>query len=578
MLPSQQSLEILRKAAASVLAYVVLDLFPDVQVGRSRLTDLGFYCDFSFNCSINEDFITIIDDKMHQFCREGQAISSLQMMRENASELFKYKKQFLQSELALSRNENIVDVVKIGEFYDLCSLSHSFSVDELTAFQVRSLRRVFSPEGMEMIRIEGVAFSNKQELKQFIKQLERSKKNDHFKLGVESQFFNVIDENLFWLSQGTQFKELLLEFFKAQNKLSGANTIKSPWLVPFEFYKPFQKRDDHSQGVFCESEDFRLADLSANHALLLETQSIEEHDLPLIWNESLEGLDESEELREVGLSNPDSMELGLFSAKLKMIDRTHLFCSEALAGNLLVSSLQLIFSTLEILGLSYEVNLVSLPGSNAKNAKQWPRGVKVLEGVLSSFDKTVCHARQTPGGWSFGPSIEIKLIDSIGRKWAGPFLAFDYFHSSKIGLQYKDKNGKMQPLVMICRSLFNSLEYIIALLIEKYNEGLPLWLAPEQVRILTVEGRHFCLAEILRKELCSHGLRVRIDRSDRKLSNKIYKAILERIPYTIVIGDQELKDTTKVSVRSEGQGKAVQMTLVELLEKLLNEVKVIASG
>lgn len=564
------SLEALRRSAASLLACTVLELFPDVLIGEGRITDIGFSCDFLFSQPIREDFLLMIDEKMRLLGSQALPLRSLQMMRENAAEFFRHKHQPIKAEIALSKAENIVELIQVGEFYDLCEEPHVETTHDLTAYKLQSLREVdvvFNAETLRMVRIEGTAFSDKQQLKQFLKRLEQVKKSDHCKIGQEMKLFTLHPTGLcFWLPKGIVLREILLDLWRKGGNIK-QQMVKTPSLVPTALLDELNLAEEAVQEeafIHFAGKEYALpVPVQVNHSLLFSAVPPKEQALPVCYAE----IYENDELKRATSAQ------GLFDKFRSTADICQIFCTSDQVQDILSSSLQLMLKTITILDFEFEILLPGRAGRFAGSMKSWQHGIQLLKNSINEAGLQYRSEMNIDTAWPFGPRLEIKLIDSLGRGVMGPYLGLDCYHPAKMGLKYCQHEGVSQPPMMVCRSLFGSLERCIALLIEKWSGGVPLWLSPEQVRILPIAERHRDFAESLFQKMLGLGVRAAIDSRDEKMAAKIYDAQLERVPYAIVIGDQEQKNRDKVSVRSWNRQDTIQMSLEVFFEKLLKEIE-----
>jgi len=550
-------LDALRRSAASLLAYTVLDLFPDVLIGESRVTDLGFFCDFMFTQKVTEDFLPLIDERMRLVCNEEHSLRSLEMMRENAAELFKHKKQFIKAELTLLQEQNIVEVVQIGEFYDLCPSPHLSSSNVPIAFKLQSLREVdifLASEPLTVVRIEGTAFSDKQELKKFLKLVEQAKKNDHCKIGVDSKYFIFHPSGCcLWLPKGIALRERLLDLGR-QEAESPVQVVKTSEYLSESLLRELAAEGERA--LANSPENFQLFPAQFLHCYLYQEAFARDGTLPLSFSEVLQ----QHSLQEEGVCN-------LLEAQNHTLEVIQCFCSHDHVQEMLTSSLQLILKTITMFDFAYEIYLSGQSKGFKGCAKAWRYGHELLENTLKASGCSYQKNNRCDPPWAYGPRIEVKCVDQLGRKWGGPFVGLDCYHPTKLKLRCQDHHKKEGVPFMISASTLGSLERCVALLLERTSGELPFWAAPEHIRILAIAERHYAFAKELQEKFELQGLKAFVDCRDEKLAVKMYNAQREKIPYTIVVGDQEVKKQNFISVRALNQRENKQMLLESFVKQ-----------
>lgn len=484
-------LHLIRKAAAEILAYAVVELFPGSKLIAGNVSDLGFHYDFFIEQPINEEMLPFIEEKMRGIVKENLKIEMQEMMRENAMEMFRFHQQPGIVDLLKDEPANIVQIWKMGTFYDACKGPYPAHTGVVQAFKLQNIQR----EPSNVIRITGTACSDKAELKSFLKKLEAFKKNDHRLLGPEMGLFAFQKEGLFWLPRGKFVKDALIHVFRAADEKLGMDLVTTPG-----------------------------DEKSLLHGKLYSLTEKTETDLPVRYSEISENS-----------------------------ETAHIFCTTSQAQNALISCLQSMDQLLKLLNFKYFYLLC--PGNKNKRFHQsieWlteSLNANHLQFVIDK-DEDSCHdTAYDKKLFQFGPKIEAYIVDALGRNWQGPRLQIDLGTVEKLHLYYLDENGKRETPVMICRSYFRSLEQLVALLIESEAGVLPLWLQMSQVRVLPLAARNRGYAALVLDELKKNGLRASIDHSSGKLGEKVHKAEKEKIPYMLIVGDHEEKAGT-VTVRT----------------------------
>ena len=545
------SLQTLRQSTAEILAYAVTDLFPQAKMIEGEGTDFGFYYDFSLPQQLDEQAISFIEERMRALIKQNLPIRSLEMMRENAANLFLRRKQDIKAEVVSGSINNIVPIIQIGDFYDYCNPPYIASTNEISAFKIIKieLTSAYLPEKgtISVTRIYGTAFYDLPSLKKSLKTAETTKKRDHRLLGKEMNLFSAKDEVgagcWLWHPKGTTLRETLIDWWRTEHQQQHFQFLTSPNIAKASLMEKsglFGHRfHENPLPVFSlDGADYTWrAALAPFHALIFKSLQHSYRQLPIRFAECAE----------MFTAKKDSQLWGILRARTFTADIGHLFCTPKQVVDELISSLQFIEKISKILGFEYHWYLGRRGLKYAGTLSNWEQSLAWIEKALAAcgFEYTVDPFE----GARFGPFIEARLVDSLGREWQGPQISIDLNSPERYVLRYQDSDGEMRPPVMIARSLFRSLERLIAILIEHYGGVFPLWLAPEQIRVIPVAERNMAHAEKICSSMEQAGLRVSVDYRLDQLGSKIHGAESEKVPYMIIVGDKEEK-SNKLTVRS----------------------------
>jgi threonyl-tRNA synthetase len=567
------SLKSIRRSAAELLAKAICELFPTVQLVQASDHEWGFYCDVVLDKPFDVHFLTLLEESMRGAIKKGLPIESLSMMRENAVSVLQHRKQDLLAEIAGSARLNILQMCRIGEFYDYCPDPHEFSsIDEgvIKLCEATPLE-VFNPALGELtvLRIEGTAFSDSQQLKQFLKKREKAKEFNHLLIGKECKFFDFFpDISLspwLWLPKGAFAREALLNFWRDMHK-DQFQIISTPLLWQEEFLK------NEKTIAAIQTENTPIFDHAGlSFALISPTirsyfhawcYRSEEHlacQLPIRYAECSEGL----------IDCLPGQELGLLRTPNVTSDISHFFCSKEQLYNELISSLHFIEKIISIVAFEWRCYLVSTE-KKRKIGAVWQESEVALENALK--EKGIAFEKEISADQLDGPKVEFALCDSLGREWRGPSLQVNCEIPKRLGLSYRDNIGIGRPVVMIARTLFGTIESFLALLIEQKKGELPLWITPEQVRVIAAKNEQQTYAEEIYRALRQAGIRAGISFGKSSLATEVRQAEKEMIPYTIIVGARE-KNTGNVAVRRNGnRADSFPMTLETFLSKLEGEI------
>lgn len=541
----------LRQAAAEILACAVLDLFPGALLVCGEASNIGFYYDFVLKQTLDEHGLVLIEERMRTLIKQNKPIQILHMMRENAMEFFKHQKQTYKIDLLACAKENIVEVFNIENFHDYCPPTTIINSQEIGAVKLFSAEpaTAFLPESnaVKVIRISGTAFPNSYDLKKFLKKVEAAKAKDHRLLGKEMDLFSAPEEAgtdcWLWHPKGSFIRETLLDFWRSEHCKQGFQLIKPPLLS-----KSSSDRSKKNPKLKLEDAEYAM---SSNHsawpALVFKSKERSYRELPLRYAEYSDRF------------NPEKITRlwGLFRTRNYLSDHGYIFCAIEQVLEELISSLHFIDKTVKIFGFEYHWYLCTQSEKFTGTLDSWKIGIDQLIKALdiSGFNYTLDKEKKA----LYGPRVEVRFIDALGQEWEGPSLSMDFSHPKRFGLYYQGEDDQKHIPVMLNRSIFGSLERFIAILIEHYAGLLPLWLAPEQIRVIPVAEKNVDYANLIRNRTENSGFRVRIDYRKGSLGGKIHAAEREKIPYIFVVGDKEEKNDT-IAVRT-CQHEAIQKGL-----------------
>lgn len=536
----------LRQATAELLACAVLKLFPTTLLIQGESTDLGFYYDFVFELPLLPGSLTIIEEEMRSLIKESINVKSLDMMRENAANLFEHQGQYLQASVVMEVQENIISVIQIGDtFFDYCPLPHIQSLSQIGAFKLQKnvdRDEVLSfEETIHITRISGTAFFEQSDLKQFLKRLDAAEKQSHFLLGQEMDLFSSqeVEGGLEWLwhPKGVRLRDSLIRLWEKQVQKGRFEKVLTPPVVLPDL-----------------SEWIELS-RAPQHALIYQKNEHGRSRLPIRYCEWVNWI-----------GNEGEAEEGLFSTYSYSGDFETVFCLKEQLESELNSSLQFILGIVRILGIEHrwvlshchqEFSPFSPEERDALSLMKKGLEVNHIDFELDEVD-----------GEKSWVIAEVRFKDAIGREWVGPYVELDFDTPKRLELVFQERDGVSKIKLLLAWSMFGSLERLVSLLIERYEGKLPLWMMPEQVRILAVSEQYVRYAQEIAARIDKEGFRVDVDYTSDKLGTKIHKAERNRIPYILIVGDKE-ESRKEVAVRTNRQKLYSEtMKLEEFLEVL----------
>lgn len=565
---SSSSLFSIRSAAMEILAAATIKLFPNILLASGEVSDVGFHYDFLTDQPINVQALPLIEDGMWMIIKSKVVMKSIHMMRENAVEFFRYHGQPLKAAIIASHPDNILDMIQFDNFTDLCPIPHPNSSDIEMAFKLERISpvtvRYHEDEKLQGIRIEGTAFPDKQQLKQFLKRAENAQKYQHKELLTHLNLAfhkNFLDgESWFWQPKGMFLRHAITNLYKKEYEVRNFCEITTPNLLPKTWLKQTNIPDDRSPSVKIDNICYNLTpSLKVRHALFFKnTSSNREKFSPVRYVEW------TTKYKDVKVGDLK----GLLRTQTYTVDCSHIFCTPNLVHQELISSLQFIDKIVKVFNVEAHWHLCVQKAKFSRKPKGWEQGIAWLINALESLSIHYSVDEQKMM-WS-GPRIELRYTDPLGRMWRGPYVGIDCYHPEALQLHSNDKHT-VSAIVMLTCSMMGSLERLIALFVEHCTGVLPLWIVPEQVRLVPLAVRNRPYAEQIQKALEATHCRVTCDMSDAPLSKRIHAAEIEKIPYIVIIGDKEQKDKT-VAIRNADQSRKSHTASVETF---LAQIKVL---
>ena len=621
-------LEELRHSASHILATAVLRLWPDAKLDIGPPTDTGFYYDIDLDHKFTTEDLAKIEAEMKKIADENQPFLRKEVSRDEAVEIIKSRGQ---ERYKLGRLADIPEGEKIsfyqnGEFVDLCAGTHVRYSSKLKAFKLLSIAGAYhrgDEKNKQLQRIYGTAFPTKDELAAYLEQQEQAKLRDHRKLGKDLRLF-VIDEDvgqglILWTPNGSIIRQELQDFIGGELRKQGYSQVFTPHIGKLELYKtsghfPYYKDSQFSpvfeneslakvltEGCSCGEAFARLEAVSARLAAQVNARTGREaitpdrvkpddqlldgfmlkpmncpHHIKVFASQPHSYRDLPVRLAEFGTVYrwEQSGELnGMTRVRGFTQDDAHLFCTEEQVGQEVLGCLSLVKTVLSTLGMSdYRVR-VGLRDPDSKkytgDAANWDKAEQACREAAKTLGVPFT---EEPGEAAFyGPKIDFVVRDVIGREWQLGTVQVDYNLPVRFDLTYIGADNQPHRPVMIHRAPFGSMERFCGVLIEHFGGDFPAWLAPEQVRLVTISDKLNDYAHALLARLKSEGLRATIDGHSDKLGAKIRRAELDKVPYTLVIGQKEA-DAQSVAVRSRARGDEGVMTSDAFVTKLKTEV------
>jgi len=540
---SEEGLQLIRHTAAHVMAEAVQSLFPEAKVTIGPVIQNGFYYDYDFPRGFNPEDLEKIEQKMGEIIKENKPLTRKTITRDEAIELFSkngenYKVEIIED---LPENENIT-LYDQETWYDLCRGPHAPSTGLIKSFKLTSSAGAYwrGNENNPMLqRIYGTAFWDRKELKKYITQLEEAKKRDHRKLGKELDLFSIQDEIgpglVLWHPRGSKIRKIIEDYWREEHEKAGYELVYTPHIAKLDLWKISGHTDFYSENMFSpmevDNQEYQIKPMNCPfHIMIYKTKIRSYRDLPLRWGE----------LGTVYRYERSGVLHGLLRVRGFSQDDAHIFCMPEQIKSEVLGVMNLTTTFLKTFGFNeYEIYLSTRPKKFVGSEEDWERATNAIKDALESLG--LDYEIDEGGGAFYGPKIDLKIKDVIGRSWQCSTVQVDFNLPKRFNMSFVgDDNARHTP-IMIHRAIFGSIERFFGILIEHYGGAFPFWLSPEQIRIATIADEHNNYASEVYEKLKALNFRVEKDFRNEKLGYKVREAQLMKIPYLLVIGTNEME-------------------------------------
>ena len=570
-----EALQVYRHSTAHLLAAAVLELYPETKLGIGPPIDTGFYYDFDRATPFTPEDLEKIEKKMWEIQARNLTYDRVYTPKEEG--LRKYADAWMKCELISERAGEIFSEYTLGPaFIDFCRGPHVPDTSKIKAFKLLSIAGAYwkgDEHNKQLQRIYGTAFFTPKDLAEYLKQVEEAKKRDHRKLGKELDLFSIQELAgpglIFFHPKGGIIRKQLEDWMRDQYLKRGYSLVYTPHVAKLDLWKTSGHANFYSQNMFkpieVEDAEYQLKPMNCPfHILIYADKQRSYRDLPVRLGE----LGTVYRYERSGVLN------GLFRVRGFTQDDAHIFCREDQIEDEVVACLQFAVDTLTTFGFQkYEAELSTWDqGASGKydgTPEQWQLGENALS---RACERLQIKAKVIPDEAAFyGPKIDVKLVDAIGRPWQLSTVQFDFTLPRRFALEYIGEDGhKHQPL-MVHRALYGSVERFFGILVEHYAGAFPVWLAPVQATVLPITDRQMEYARGVQKELDAAGIRATVDERNEKVNLKIREAQLQKIPYMLVVGDRE-QQNGHVAVRHRKHGDQGVKTLADCIGEIRAQI------
>jgi threonyl-tRNA synthetase len=566
----REGLEILRHSTAHLLAHAVKELHPDAQVTIGPVIEDGFYYDFSFKRPFTLEDLAAIEKRMAEIAKRDIKVEREVMPRAAAVKFFRDVGELYKAEIisAIPDGEAI-SLYRQGSFVDLCRGPHVPSTGKLKVFKLLKVAGAYwrGDSKNEMLqRIYGTAWSKKEDQDAYLHRLEEAEKRDHRRLGRSLELFHTQDEApgmVFWHPKGWAIWQRIEQHMRRVLEENGYLEVRAPQVLDVSLWKRSGHWDNFREFMFfteSESRDYAVKPMNCPGHVQIFNQGLKSYrDLPL-------------RLAEFGSchrNEPSGALHGLMRVRSFTQDDAHIFCTEAQVEPEVIRFIDLLQRVYSDFGFEEVlVKLSTRPAKRVGTDTQWDKAEAALKIALDH--KALAYELQPGEGAFYGPKIEFSLKDSLGRVWQCGTMQLDFSMPERLGAEYVGEDNARHAPVMLHRAILGSFERFIGILIEHYAGAMPLWLAPVQAVVLNITGNQASYAERVAGELRQAGLRAVADLRNEKISYKIREHSLQKLPYQVIVGDQEVA-AQKVAVRTRKGEDLGQMSLADFVSRLRGE-------
>jgi len=567
-------LDILRHSCSHVMAAAVKSLWPEAKLGIGPSIEDGFYYDFDKKEPFAPEDLEKIEVRMRENIAAGLPFVREELSKKEARELFSKLGETYKLELIDAIPDEKVSIYRTGkDFVDLCRGPHVAQTAEIKAFKLLSIAGAYW-HGIEtnpmLQRIYGTAFDKTADLEKYLTVLEEAKKRDHRRLGKDLGLFDIYHEEagsglVFYHPAGAVLRNILETYEKQEHVRRGYEMVVTPHVLKWDLWKTSGHADYYADNMYrftIDGQDYAVKPMNCpGHILIYKSQTRSYRDLPLRLFE----------LGTVYRHEKSGVLHGLLRVRSFTQDDAHIFCLPEQVKAEIKDVLDFVFDTMKLFGFKdFHIELSTRPKKSIGTDEDWQRATDALRASLE--EKKLSYDINEGDGAFYGPKIDIKLKDAIGRLWQCATIQCDFALPEKFDLAYVGADGKNARPVMLHRVIFGSLERFIGTLIEHYAGNFPLWLSPRQVVVVPVKAEHEAYARTVEKELRAGDIRAVCDTASETLNKKIRNAEVSKVPYVAVVGGREAAGHT-VSVRSKKKGDMGAMPVEDFIRQLEAEIK-----
>lgn len=560
----------IRHSLSHLMSMAVLELYPEAGLGVGPTIENGFYQDYDFSESINEDVLLKLEKRMKHLIKQNIKFEKREMSFADALEFYKndpYKTELIND--LKDAGEKSVSFYKSDWYNNLCNGPHVESTTEINpnAFKLTKLAGAYwrgDEKNKMLTRIYGIAFETEQELKEYEEKITEAIKRDHRKLGKELDLFSFHEDYgpglVYWHPKGARIRTIMEDFWRKEHYKNGYDLIYTPHIGKADLWQTSGHLDFYADSMYnpmtVDEEKYYIKPMNCPFHIQIYKNSIHSYrNLPLRWAE----------LGTVYRYEMAGALHGLLRVRGFTQDDAHLICTPEQMPAEIKKVIEFSLFMLKSFGFEdFTLYLSTQPNKSVGDDKLWENATKALGDALKELN--IEYKTDEGGGAFYGPKIDIKIKDALDREWQCSTIQFDFNLPERFEMEYIDASGQPQRPYMIHRALMGSIERFFGTMIEHFAGAFPFWLSPVQIRILPVGENHIEYSKKIAQQFRDRDFRVEIDNSDNTVGKKIREAEMQKIPFIIVLGDKEI-ESQKLAVRERGQRDIAEMSFDEFVEK-----------
>ena len=569
-----EALEVFRHSSAHLMAAAVLELFPETKLGHGPATENGFFYDFYRPTPFTPEDLEKIEKKMQELVQQDLPYAREFVERTEGLDRFKTEGDFMKCHFIeqFTKPDEKISIYKTGKFLDFCRGPHIPSTGKIKAFKLLNIAGAYwlgDEKNPQLQRIYGTSFYSKKDLDAYLNSIEEAKKRDHRVLGKQLDLFSIQELAgpglIFWHPKGGIIRKQMEDWMREQYLKRGYSLVYTPHVMRKQLWQTSGHEGYYAQNMFDAMElddaEYRLKPMNCPGHILIYKDSLRSYrDLPVRLGE----------LGTVYRYERSGVMHGLLRVRGFTQDDAHIFCTPEQIEKEIADCVEFARDVLRDFGFDkFQTELSTWDPNDRKNfvgsEDQWNHATHSLEKVLKELN---IEYKTIPGEAAFyGPKIDIKLVDAIGRLWQLSTVQFDFNLPQRFDLEYVAEDGTRKQPVMVHRALYGSVERFFGVLIEHYAGAFPVWLSPVQTVMIPIAERHVEYAEKVAAQLRAVGVRVEVDARNEKMNAKIREHAMQKVPFLLVVGDKEA-EAGKVNVRTRGKEKTEDMAAAEFVEKV----------
>ncbi len=567
--------EVYWHSTSHLMAHAIQELYPEAKFGVGPAIEAGFYYDIDINKQLTDDDLRIVEEKMAALAKEDSPFVREDLSKEAAIEFFRQKGDNYKLEILSEIDENSqgISIYKEGSFTDLCRGPHLPSAGKIKYFKLLNISGSYwrgDERNKQMQRIYGISFPKKKMLDEYLVFLEEAKKRDHRKLGKQLDLFSVHEEAgaglIYWHPKGARIRLEIENFWREAHLKNGYEILYSPhmgksWLWETSGHLDFYKDSMYAE-MKVDGQDYFIKPMNCPfHIMIYKSHLRSYRDLPLRWAE----------LGTVYRYEKSGVLHGLLRVRGFTQDDAHIFCSHNQIEDEIIEVIR--FANMMWKSFGFEklkFYLATKPEKAVGGDELWEKAINSLKSALEK--ENLNYEIDEGGGAFYGPKIDIKIKDALGREWQMSTIQFDFNLPERFDMKYIGEDGKEHRPFMVHRALLGSIERFFGLLIEHYGGDFPLWLAPVQTAVIPVSQNYLGYAEKVYDQLIENNIRAELDKRNEKIGYKIRDWETQKVPYMIIIGEKE-QTAQNISVRKHKAGDLGTLSFNDFIIKITDEIK-----